>query len=96
MIGQRSDEKYTESNSIKVYPNPTESNVWIDLGKTKSVENLNLSIFDMNGRLLKNNNISFNNSPISINVNELKSGIYIIQLKDNTNIIYKDKLIILK
>ena len=96
LIGQRSDEKYTESNSIKVYPNPTESNVWIDLGKTKSVENLNLSIFDMNGRLLKNNNISFNNSPISINVNELKSGIYIIQLKDNTNIIYKDKLIILK
>lgn len=79
------------NNQIRVYPNPTADQLFIETTKFKE-SNLDLVIYDMSGRVVKNEKIKYLNSPMSINLSELKAGIYNVQIISG-NTTYKERII---
>ncbi|NBC57585.1 MAG: T9SS type A sorting domain-containing protein, partial [Bacteroidetes bacterium] len=78
-------------NTLKLYPNPAEDILTIEsLGG--SIGRANLKIFDMNGRLIINKPLDFNQVQ-NLNVSSLNSGVYLIKI-ENTSVDISKKLII--
>lgn len=72
-------------SEINVYPNPTENQLNINFSKGIIKD---LSINDINGRTVKN--IMVDNSQIVLDINDLNSGIYFLNINtDNGNLIKK-------
>lgn len=72
---------------IDVYPNPVSDNATLEfVSETSNMANL--LIFDLNGRKVKDMSITVQKgiNNISINVSDLKSGSYVIQLVNGSNI----------
>ena len=79
---------------VKVYPNPTNGVVNIDIiGQAKG--NINIQIFSINGQVVHTQSFSTRNN-IRLNTNGLNSGIYFIKVFDNRNLFGVEKLIIQK
>jgi len=72
--------KYENSN-IRIYPNPVESNLFID-GLSESAT---IKIFDMGGKLL----IEKQRVGAGINVEKLENGIYMVQISDDNSLTMK-------
>lgn len=75
-----------KQNDIEMYPNPIEQNtMYIRISEKLSQKKLEFSIIDMNGKYAINfiKNISDNSQIQSIDVSELKSGIYILKCVSN-------------
>ncbi|MDN3492240.1 endonuclease [Winogradskyella bathintestinalis] len=70
-------------DTIKLHPNPVESNLTIDL---KSNVNTNIEIFDILGKRVYKNII---NKTSNINLQTLKTGIYIVKISQNNSTITK-------
>ena len=66
---------------IKVYPNPTESNITIDLVSDENDTAL-LIVVDMLGKVLHQQNLSFNTGN-AVNLNHLASGQYAFKITDS-------------
>jgi poly(beta-D-mannuronate) lyase len=65
--------------SIKVYPNPTNYAVSIEVPYTdKEVDTY--SIYSMNGTLVKVGEASSSNNTISLDLSDLNNGIYLIKI----------------
>ncbi len=85
------DSDYDKNDEIfDVYPNP--SNNILQLNLERSSNNSYLEIIDLNGKVYYNNHIKkiSSNNIMTIDISNLQSGTYIINLKDNLNI--KSKL----
>ncbi|WP_313805358.1 T9SS type A sorting domain-containing protein [Flavobacterium sp.] len=65
----------SESNDVKLYPNPNNGVFTLDLG---TIKNLDINVYDTLGKLIYHS--SNNESIININLNHLPSGLYIAQL----------------
>lgn len=77
------------SNNIKIYPNPTNSSLFIE---NSTDINLNSgAIYDISGRLITNINIGSNtNSLTSINVSAFSNGVYFLKLNsENASTTFK-------
>ena len=70
---------------IKIYPVPFNNEINIELNK---VDNYNVSVFDLSGKLVvsQNNN---NTNQISLQLNSIAKGQYIVVIKNDTQIITK-------
>ena len=79
-----------ESVEIQYGPNPSTSELNIVLNDIPGV--IRLQIYDLQGRIVLERNIS--NSSSQINIEELKPGMVMCVFKYNDQIIYQDKLII--
>jgi hypothetical protein len=77
----------SDNRQITVYPNPNTGQFKIETG---SSEKQNLQIFDINGKLVLNKNISGNTN---IDVSNLTEGIYTINITGSKDVINK-KLVI--
>lgn len=86
------DSKVFVNNKLLMYPNPTNTDLYID---TKNIDFIsNIKIVDLNGKLLKDINREFNdNSIIHIDLSDLFKGIYILKLYTNEGIV-SEKIII--
>ena len=80
------------------YPNPFNPSTTIEYAVPVGISNLNLSLYDMHGRLVK----TFLDGPhqagyfsFTLTSNNLNSGIYIIKLLTENNIITK-KITVIK
>lgn len=71
-------------SDILIYPNPTTGNIIISTQNWN--ENVSVSIFSIDGKLLMMQEVSQNNS--NINLNRLQSGTYIVQVKQGDKISY--------
>ena len=71
-----------ENNNIKVYPNPSNGHFII---KDLLIDRINL--YDMNGNRIVNFNYNIIGSSTEVKINNLTTGVYLIQLS------YKNKLI---
>jgi hypothetical protein len=78
--------KETKNPTVLIYPNPAQDRVFIS-GITEKSQ---LAIYDISGKLVLKQTIS---SEQTINVNNLKSGIYLINIRNNTQNITKKLLI---
>ncbi len=77
--------------SIKIYPNPANISVYLDLSNI-GTDDVQIKISDIQGKLVyigkaKGGNIS------SLNVAELRSGVYIVSIR-NSNVLLNEKLLI--
>lgn len=69
-----------DTNVIKLYPNPASDILYVHFGALTDLP-IHLSLFDINGRLVFNQNLRIENSQISIDVSSLDMGMYLIELK---------------
>jgi len=66
------------TSSILVYPNPAEENLNISI--SPGLEDLTLRIFDIRGKLVYNQVRTSNTDPFQINVQDLDTGMYILEI----------------
>lgn len=64
---------------INFYPNPVKDILTIDL--TETHKGISYSIYNINGQIIEQKELLFDN-PLNINLSDLNSGIYIIQLTE--------------
>jgi subtilisin-like proprotein convertase family protein len=68
-----------EIAGFSIYPNPSNGRVDLNFGQP-AVKNSEIKVFDLNGRVLETFNIQEGNIRETIELNNLQSGIYLIQL----------------
>jgi uncharacterized surface protein with fasciclin (FAS1) repeats len=78
-------------NMFRMYPNPASSTVTFDLGNTDTFNPATLSIYTMDGRMIRQ--IPVNAQVINYDIRDLNNGLYIVVLKQN-NRISTEKLIV--
>ena len=80
----KTDDIPLPDNSLSIYPNPVVNNelqVTINLEDKKYA---NLTIFDLNGRVMSfENHKDFDNKIIPVNVSELSNGEYFIRVSND-------------
>ncbi len=81
VIGDPLDVVKGNTSGIQVYPNPVGDFLFIDL-KTTTKNSADIAIFNALGQLTKNENVILSNSILQLNVSDLSSGLYFIELKD--------------
>ena len=75
-------------STVSIYPNP--ANDLVNIHSDKTIENI--SLYSILGREVLS--IKPNANTTSLNVSQLKSGVYFIHLKQNNNLVKTQKLII--
>lgn len=68
------------SNKFSVTPNP--ANDYITISNSENIKVSNIKITDLNGRVVKQNNFD-NVSNINLNVSDLSSGVYMMNINTN-------------
>jgi hypothetical protein len=79
-----------EEIHIKVYPNPTTSEIYVELDASK-FENGRILLYDQNGKLILGNLISSNKTIMDLN--QLSQGSYLIEINSNEKKIANYKII---
>ncbi|MFV0573282.1 MAG: CotH kinase family protein [Xanthomarina gelatinilytica] len=72
-------------DNVKIFPNPNTGKLWINLGKP--IQQVN--IYDTVGKLA----LEVNSPAFPLNIEQLKTGLYFIQIKDNDGNIISKKLL---
>ena len=79
---------------IKVYPNPTISEITIDIDQYLNLNGYNIDITDNNGQLILNQSIT--SKTLNINISNWSKGIYYLRIKDNSSSVVQVKKILLQ
>jgi hypothetical protein len=82
---------FQNSDSFKIYPNPT--NGLINININNYVGELQIKVFDLNGRQVYNHNVTNFNNTNAINLETLSTGIYVLKLQGE-NLNYSEKIIL--
>lgn len=92
-------ECWTATNGIitnpiifSVYPNPVSHHVTIKISEFNTLDNLKLSIVNVFGETVKE--VPINSDITNIRVDEMASGMYFYQLKNERNVLKIDKIIL--
>lgn len=80
-----------DNDRLKIYPNPAKEFVNIQLEDNRFNKNFSIEVIDLYGRSLIEEPFNYSKK---LEISNLKSGIYIILLKDKTNILAKQKLLV--
>jgi hypothetical protein len=81
--------KFNDINKILLYPNPTSNTVFISFEHSTENESL-VKIFDMTGKIVKEEIVEKNTNQREINISSLAVGIYQVRiLSKNTNEVYE-------
>jgi hypothetical protein len=70
---------FTNSNQIKIYPNPANNELLISL--SKNCNNSQILIMNVLGETIKN--ISTTNTETKINISEIENGVYFVKVNTN-------------
>lgn len=70
--------------NLKCYPNPTESELNIEMAESDSEASVN--VLTMSGQTVISQNNSYTNSLMTINVSDLKAGMYILRVSTTEGI----------
>ena len=82
---------FQNSSLFKIYPNP--SNGLININIANYVGELQIKVYDINGRQVYNENVSNFNNSNAINLGKLSKGIYILKLQGE-NVNHSEKIIL--
>ncbi len=86
-------ESYNMLNSVNIFPNPFTNELNIRIQGSQDLEELEVFIFDISGRLVENPrriNASYQNDVFIINAENLVSGVYIIKILDVRKGVFAD------
>jgi hypothetical protein len=83
----------SNGSTVSIYPNPTIDELNIDIYTTKA-QNNTIKLLDMSGRVVKEiqSKLEAGANNIKMNLGELATGIYTIQLVENNKIIQVSKV----
>jgi len=73
----------TSVSDFKIFPNPSSGQVKISLNQNIG-EELNVEIIDLNGRILKSFSLEKTSNQVNLNLSDLSSGVYFVNLKSQT------------
>ncbi len=82
---------FQNSSLFKIYPNP--SNGLININIANYVGELQIKVYDINGRQVYNENVNNFNNSNAINLGKLSKGIYILKLQGE-NVNHSEKIIL--
>lgn len=78
---------------VRVYPNPSSELLLVDIDAKNSVI-VQLSVTDMNGKVISSQSYSATNNHVAINVKNWSNGVYFLSLTDKDgNILRKFKVV---
>jgi len=77
-----------------IYPNPASHSVTVDYAFPNDIDGVNVKIMNILGTVVKQQKINLQNSSLTIDVSNIKSGMYFYNVFINANIISTKKLII--
>lgn len=77
-----------------IYPNPSNGELNINYTVVNERDVLNISIHNMLGREVFLTGVIDHQGSIKIDINRLASGVYIVNLKNNTGVLETKKLVI--
>ena len=83
------NEEETLFDNFKIFPNPSSGFVFIEQSKNRK---LNVNIFSLTGQSIKS--FLLTEKKNYLNIDNIKSGIYLIQIKDEKELIQTKKLIL--
>lgn len=81
---------FKEENSYKVYPNPSQGELFVETDYDSGV----IVIMDVSGKQVMSTQI--NSTLETIHVDDLNNGIYFIQIQNNNEIIFNEKIVVAK
>ncbi|HKR05847.1 MAG TPA: T9SS type A sorting domain-containing protein [Bacteroidia bacterium] len=67
------------SNDISIFPNPVNDKFFVRFKKNVSGQ-LTISLFDLNGRLIKSQNLKLQGNEIEFSTSEIKGGNYLLEI----------------
>jgi gingipain R len=70
-------------NYFVIYPNPASD--FITIESSKIIDNANIKLFDLNGRVIINKQNMSLDSKFSLPVSEIASGLYLLEINDGAN-----------
>lgn len=73
------------SNQMVVYPNPASDVITISFGKVEASQ-VEISMFDLSGRLVSNEVLNLNGSSVEVSVNQLPAGVYTLKVKAGSDV----------
>jgi hypothetical protein len=76
-------------SGIKIFPNPTNDRLVINMG-SKAIKEIN--IYDVSGKFISKTQNDPKNSILVFDLSEFSNGMYILDLVDENNIHYKEKI----
>ncbi len=82
---------FQNSDSFKIYPNPSNGLVNIDIANY--VGELQINVYDLNGRQVYSQNVSNFNNSNAINLESLSTGVYVLKL-NGENLNHSEKIIL--
>ncbi len=80
-----------EFKELSIYPNPVTSFIEYNLSANTKSQNIKLEIFNLEGQLIKN--FEQKSSKDKLDVENLKSGIYILQISEKDKVLAKRKFL---
>lgn len=85
------NEYFQNSDSFKIYPNPT--NGLLNININDYIGDLQINVYDLNGRQVYNQNVTNFNNTNAINLGSLSAGIYVLKLQGE-NLNHSEKIIL--
>lgn len=82
----------TESETINLYPNPVEDNLFIQVSND-TISVFSIQIFDITGKLVLSDEVTTASKLFKINTKSLKKGFYVCRLTKNNTEIFNKKFI---
>ncbi|PCI92998.1 MAG: hypothetical protein COB15_17065 [Flavobacteriales bacterium] len=71
-------------DQLSIYPNPTEDNITVDLGKNK-IENTTIEVLNILGKSIYKRNATQQQN--NINLNEFSNGIYFVKIANSNEVV---------
>lgn len=87
----------SQLNGIKIYPNPTNDNLFINFEDQPAEEVRDIKIFNTLGKMVYNEKVDFSVKNTTINLQNLKPGIYYLRISGvNRNIMANHKISVVR
>lgn len=81
-------------SNVLVYPNPMKDNVLVKLPSTFNYQELTITLFDLQGRVVRRKYVTNSQTEIGFkNLGELNNGVYFMQISADNNTLISKKLI---
>ncbi|WP_452227345.1 T9SS type A sorting domain-containing protein [Lacinutrix cladophorae] len=81
-------------SAVSVYPNPMKENVVVKLPSPFNYQELNITLLDLQGRIIRNKSVTNSQSEIHFNgLEKLSNGVYFMRITEGNKTLISKKLI---
>ena len=91
-VGIENDELIISKPKLLIYPNPTSDNINLSMEENPK-EDLQLELYNISGQLILEKRLPSFEKVHRVNIQHLKSGVYLVKLVSDTQVIYSSEII---